>query len=258
MIKKIIILIWILFIPSICLAWGPIQAFDSGIDCQYELDSYTVLQIDFNATDGSQVFTDASASAHTVTGVTNAEASATGAKFGQSGVSFDGISGHVTVPDSDDFNLGSGTYTIETWVMFRTVPGAGNQDYIYYQDSGASYYRLSYDGTSDSWAWRAKDSTGGVQTINAYHTPSPNTWYHIAVIGGWGNDPGNYALTIDGTKVANTCCLQATLQDSIAPVYIGGANAGNMIDGYIDEFRITKGISRWKENFKSPTKPYCE
>ena len=83
------------------------------------------------------------------------------------------------------------------------------------------------------------------------------TWYHIAVVkyndvtkvytngvtGAAGTYPTSYADTID-YRTTNPLRLAHTTSGSYA------------LNGYLDEFRITKGIARWTANFTPDTSPY--
>lgn len=76
----------------------------------------------------------------------------------------------------------------------------------------------------------------------------PNTWYHIAYT--W--DGSNYTFYINGV-------LLHTIAKTGTPVAQGdlgiGARAGNYekYSGYIQDFRITKGLVRYTANFTPPT-----
>ena len=39
-------------------------------------------------------------------------------------------------------------------------------------------------------------------------------------------------------------------------LWIGSDGGSTYLDGYLDEFRISKGIARWTANFSPPDAPY--
>ena len=59
--------------------------------------------------------TDSSMSGHTLTFGGNTTTSSTKKKFGSTSFYFDGTSDYIDCPDSDDFDFGTGDFTIEVW-----------------------------------------------------------------------------------------------------------------------------------------------
>jgi hypothetical protein len=83
-------------------------------------------------------------------------------------------------------------------------------------------------------------------------TPSLNTWYHIAatrssssVISLFINGVSQ-SVTSSGSNWANDFSATGILTVG----YIGSLTAMN---GYIDDFRLTKGVARYSSNFTPPT-----
>ena len=92
-------------------------------------------------------------------------------------------------------------------------------------------------------------------TAKASYNFSLNTWYHIAYV----RRGSSQYLFVNGMSQPLT---ENTLNDLTANIngnlivgrYSPGTN--HQFDGYIDEFRISKGIARWTSNFTPPDAPY--
>ena len=83
-----------------------------------------------------------------------------------------------------------------------------------------------------------------------------DTWYHIAVIRGWGGVASNWALTINGTAVA-TDTYAGAHSDFADDLEIGAlSTTGAVFKGWLDEYRVTKGTARWTANFSPPSSQY--
>jgi len=94
--------------------------------------------------------------------------------------------------------------------------------------------------------------------INAVEWPSGavvNTWYHIALIRGWGGVANSWTVTLNGTNLGVTT-LATTYPDVAAALQIGSGATGIAFNGWIDELRISKGVARWVANFVPPTFAY--
>jgi len=74
-------------------------------------DSYTKLLLHMDGADGSTTFTDEAG--HTVTANGNAQIDTAQNVFGGASGLFDGSSGYLTVPDSEDWNFGTGDFTFD-------------------------------------------------------------------------------------------------------------------------------------------------
>lgn len=78
---------------------------------------------------------------------------------------------------------------------------------------------------------------------------SLNTWYHVAVIRGWGGNTETMAIAIDG--IATTFDVTSWGNDS----FTGNLRIGAFFYGNIDELRITKNAI-WTKQFTPPDRPY--
>jgi hypothetical protein len=108
----------------------------------FEDDQYTRLLLNFVGSNASTTFTDSSGGSggrHTITAngdVTNTRAVR---KIGDSSIKFDGTGDYLSIPNSSDFDFGSGALTIECWARFPSVPtGGGTYGLFNYATSSGS------------------------------------------------------------------------------------------------------------------------
>lgn len=85
-------------------------------------DSYTVSLLHMNGVDGSTTFTDESGKSWTAKG--NAQIDTAGSRFGGASALFDGSGDYMELPDHEDFNVGSGDFTVDFWFR-KNANGTG-------------------------------------------------------------------------------------------------------------------------------------
>ena len=93
----------------------------SGLpSAEYSSDAYTVLLLHCNGVDESTTFTDSSGggvgSPHTVTAVGNAQIDTAQKKFDTGSALFDGTGDYLSLEDSDDWDFGTGDFTVDCWI----------------------------------------------------------------------------------------------------------------------------------------------
>jgi len=226
------------------------------------IDAYTVLMIHAGEADGTAGVSiiDSSATPHTITAVDDAQVDTDQAKFGSGSVLFDGTDDQLTIPDHADWYFGTGAFTIDLWVKFNSV--ATHQNFVWQDDAGNAYWYFGWVSTGylDFHAIDAASGTLHSFTTNAASfVPVVGTWYHIALIRGWGGNANGWAITVDGTVVAGGTQTDASeVPDCDQVLDIGGNVGTSLLDfnGWMDEIRISKGIARWTSAFTPPTRPY--
>lgn len=176
----------------------------------------------------------------------NAKLSTAEKKFGTASLALDGTTDYISVASQPDFDFGTGDFTIETWVYptatgtYRTIfdsrisgvdgngliIGITNADQLYF------YWNFNY-------------RVGPVGTV------STNAWSHIAL----SRTSGVTRAFINGTQVgSNYVDVNNYPQRAIR---FGADPSGNYaFTGYMDEVRISKGLSRYSSNFVSPTSAF--
>ena len=226
--------------------------FRGGVD---PVVAATVLMLHMNGEDNGTTFIDAT-ERHTPSR-TNAVTKTGIKKFGSAGGYFAG-NGYVTIPDSTDFVFGTGDLTIETWAYFIDVTGSQQ---IYSQatadgdHTALSFWYSEADYGTPSLAVDAWE--GGRQAaFHAHWTASANTWYHI-VLERHGSD---CLIFVDGVAQTVTQVTPwGTLANVTRDIYIGKSGydpSPNYFKGYMDEYRVVKGLAVWTANFTPPTSEY--
>ena len=196
---------------------------------------------------------DESGSDHTVT-FHNARLSASEKKWGGS-FYFDGSGDYLHLPDSDDWALGTGEFTIDFWAKkgrlntWEGLVGQGN----------STHSSVSFEITNDSDnTVRARIYQGSTQyDLDSTIAITDLLWHHIAYVRDRTQEKAY--IFIDGIKAGERNLSNSVSANSIANVLgvgIQGAYTGTLFNGYIDEVRISKGVARWTENFTPPTEPY--
>jgi len=194
-----------------------------------------------DGTNGSTTFTDSSSNNHTLTVNGDTQISTAQSKFGGSSMYFDGTGDFLTVSDSS-LALGTGEYTIELWVYIL---------------SAAALEAIASCGTSAGGSWQLRFGNNGIidfrvgTNTKLSATISFNTWHHLAVT----RDSSNTGrMFLNGTIEDSSTFTNDHSQDALK---IGvNRSVGNYFDGYIDDFRITKGVARYTSNFTPPTEPF--
>lgn len=233
---------------------GP--AFFNGAAADSDFASVVAL-LHMDGADASTTFTDQKG--HTFTAGGNAQIDTAESKFGGASMLCDGTGDYITSVDSADWDTGSGNFTVEMFAKFNAV-GATNQ-YVFGQCNS------SLTASTTSIAIR-KDSTtnkisgfacvGGATVGLATSTAAVTTgvWYHIAYV----RNGTGFTIYLDGTGVASGTTSSSALNNSTNALSIGraGERTTETFNGWIDEFRFTKGVARYTSNFTPPSAPFAD
>ena len=200
-----------------------------------------------NGTNGSTTITDSSPTSKTVTAVGNAQIStAIADPFGNSTgvIAFDGAGDYLQSSSNGDFAFESNSYTVELWLRFATVTNI-NEFVTTATTVVTGRWTLYYASGS-----LFTGAVGGAGGTTVAWTPSPNTWYHLAVT----RDAANsQRIFIDGTLAGTATSANNYTQSGLT---VGTSLGGQFLNGYIDDLRITKGVARYTANFTPPTAPF--
>ena len=178
----------------------------------------------------------------------NAKISTGQAKFGDTSMVFDGTGDYVTLPSNSFKPFGTGDFTIECFARFDAINGKG------LFQLGASYLPSAVTGPAvfasiaTNNPWRIYY---GTSEADASVSPSANTWYHVAYV----RSSGVTKLYIDGTSIIS----QNDTTDYTNTFFVigGGYSSSFLMDGYIDDFRISH-MARYTSNFTAPTAAFAD
>ena len=161
----------------------------------------------------------------------------------------------ITLPNSTDFQFGSGEFTFEAFVrwngtqqlgsLFNTYEGTGVRG-LFFGVAGLAGGNMRLYCTSNGSSWNMANGADGGMQLTA------NTWHHVALVR---ESNGSIYSYLDGTKTTTA------LSTSTASIYTNGTDdahiGGNTTNyqwmGQIDEVRITKGVARYTADFDKPT-----
>ena len=220
-------------------------------------DGYTKLLLHFDGADAATTTTDSSPSPKTVTFSGSAQLDTAQFKFGTASLLLDGTDDYVYIEDTADIAFGTGDFTFDFWMKRAAVSGA--QENTFGQGNagltgGYHYGKITAGNTMD---FAMNDDA--LLAAGPAGAPLNNTnLNHIAVV----RSGNNLAVAVNGTWGANTDVTAVTYTDSTARFAIGQLGEftdGSSFNGWIDEFRISKGIARWSPgtSFTPPTEAYA-
>lgn len=211
------------------------------------IDSFAKLVLHADGTDAGTTFTDSSSSGHTVTAVGNAQLDTAQQKFGTASGLLDGTGDWLTVPDSADWDFGTGDFTVDAWVRFPTAGGSVSNEVLVSRGNENFVIKIS----SDEIEVKLVSTT----PITKATTIVVDTWYHIAVV----RTGTDVMIFVDGTQIETTATssVDVTYTDQLAiGVNDVAGTPAQPFGGWIDEFRWSKGIARWTTDFTPPTAAY--
>jgi len=217
-------------------------------------DSYTVLLVHSDTTDGSTTFTDSAIGGnapHTLTAQADAQHSTDQKKFGASSIYLDG-NDYIISADDSDWDIGSNDFTIDAWIRLDSIPSVGR---ILARGDVSSSGNWCL-GIGTVWGGGTKlnfaDNESGISDhLSNALSVNTDTWYHVAIV----RASGTITFYLDGVASGTASCSH-TLNSS-SRILIGGRDgATEFFPGYIDELRFSNGIARWTENFAVPTSAY--
>jgi hypothetical protein len=195
-----------------------------------------------DGTNGSTTITDNSPSPKTVTAVGNAQISTAQSKFGGSSIAFDGSGDSLAAPASIS-HFGTGDFTIELWIYQNSATPHGIQE-------------ARVEATATPWLWYFDGSNLVFFNGTSYQTtgtvPS-SQWVHIAI----SRSSGIVRQFINGNKESeNTITTDLTTAASNTLLMRARDVGSDVLNGYIDEYRVTSGVARYTANFTPPTTPF--
>ena len=189
--------------------------------------------------DTANIF-NAAGSSNEITLVGNTKSSTAQKKNASASMLFDGSGDAITIGDDINLDFGSGPFTWEGWYRADDVSG---DRYIISMSGGTFSAVPTHVGVNFyNGGWRA----GGFNDKYAVGTTGieTNVWHHFALC----HNNRQLQFYIDGTQVGNTIDVTSDTFDCGGNFRIGSfhsnTGSGNW-DGYLEDIRISKGLSRY-------------
>lgn len=215
------------------------------------------LLLHLDGADGATTTTDVSPSPKTPTFFSGAALSTAKSRFGSSSLSgASGASGaRVSFLSSDDFNMGTGDFTVECWVYVENYAPSGNVTHFVQRRSTTGPWTFYLALTTDNKPEFSIYNTGGTRFKATGPALLPtNQWVALRGV----RDGSNIKMFVDGLLVATTA-VSGAAYGSTEPLILIGTSDGDSrfrLDGYIDEVRITKGVARSTSSYTPDTAPF--
>lgn len=140
-----------------------------------------------------------------------------------------------------------GDFTIECFIYITGSNTSNSSEIVFQRDE----YRIYIDTSQAQFLLR-----GEIQTdVNTYTTPgrnvSLNSWHHIALV----RNSDDLTIYVDG--FGSNVIVSGTIPQSGNTLTLGANDLlEECMKGYIDYFRITKGVARYTADFTPPIEPY--
>lgn len=173
--------------------------------------------------------------------------------FGSASISLNGTTDYLKSSSSAG-DLGVGDFTVEGFVFLKSRTSAfptifANYDkwapgafglFAGHASGGTTKYQVALNGT-------------GFPSIRSSADIRYNEWTHLAVV----RYSGTVTLYVNGVK--NGSILMTASLPGTGGFWLGNAGdepSSGFLNGNIDEFRITKGVARYTDNFSVPDSPF--
>jgi len=195
------------------------------------------LLLHMNGSNGSTTFTDSGPNARPVTRTGNVQISTAQSKFGGASALFDGSGDILSVLDYADMEM-TADFTIEcfaypTVTTDKIIAGHGVQNVQLFRINSGAVGNISV-------------YLNDVVLSNTAAGITANQWHHLAV----SRTGSTTRVFVDGTQIGSS---NTTWTGSFKFNLIGGMFRLDF-QGYIDEFRVTKGVGRYNSaSFTVPT-----
>lgn len=218
-------------------------------------DASVSLLLHMSGGNGATTLFDSSSTNHSLTLTGSAQIQTDNSKFfGSSLRTYKAVSSCVFAGTSDEFNFADGEFAVEFFVNLsshRVVTPF-----------------ISYGGTltNRSWAIDHNSDSGTVRFISYSNNAisqinsgpfnfSLNTFYHVAVT----RSDSTINIFIDGSSVLTTTDATVMQNNSLGLLVAcssDGDSIQRVLDGWMDEVRITKGAPVYLADFTAPTRPF--
>jgi hypothetical protein len=172
-------------------------------------------------------------------------------KFGTGSLSFDGTGDYLRFQALPIYTFGTGDFTFECWIYMNSYNATWGSQIFGGHVFGVSADYVWYINTTGKIVFQITSSPTGAITSSS--SVPLTTWTHVAVV----RANGTVTPYINGTSAGGAASYTTAMTISTAPT-IGAdssGNAGSFLNGYIDDFRISR-LARYTGTFTVPTSAF--
>ncbi|MEO8388967.1 LamG-like jellyroll fold domain-containing protein [Polaromonas sp.] len=210
---------------------------------------------------GSTSIIDSSLMPNTVTAMGTPQISTSQSKFGGASIRFDGGIGYLTGPYQASLNAGMDDFTAETW--YYTLSATSDQAIFTIGKPaiavgadvamGLHHFGSTFAGKVRAFVYSGADQYF-VDSIIALTT---NAWHHLAFVKRGGLLSLYLNGVLQGTATANVQ-LNTSTSGWVFSLGRYADSAPRYVNGYLDDFRFTKGVARYVANFTPPSQAFAD
>ena len=201
------------------------------------------LLLPFDGTNGATATSDLSNNNKSSTIGGSATISTAQSKFG--GSSLNVSSGYCDISSSDIIEFGTSDFTFELW-YYKTSATSGTMVLFDCRTgSSGSQYVPTSAFTDEKPYWYVYSTT----LITSSISTSLNVWNHFAVV----RNSGTTTMYINGASAGSASDSNNYVSSRVAIGAYRTLATQYSFPGYIDGFRITKGVARYTSAFTPPT-----
>ena len=163
-------------------------------------------------------------------------------KFGTGSMYFDGTGDYLVSPASVNYEVGTGSYTIEFWVYWNVI----GQTALFGWNGGA---------TGSTFGYTYSDGRIGVgingtnEIVSSSGQATTGSWIHMAFV----KNGSTTTIYKNGVAIASSTTGVWSSNTGTATFSVGGGASASDTNCYIDDLRITRGYARYTANFTPPT-----
>jgi len=166
-------------------------------------------------------------------------------QFMENGSGYFNGSSNMTLP-LDAFDFRGNNFTVECWFYPTSTVGytylfAANWAMQIYHDTGTSTLKFALSA-SDNYSYFASAASDTPSKLNA--------WNHMAFV----RNGNLWTLYLNGLSVANATASQALPVPTVRGSVGSFAAGAYPLTGFIDNFRVTRGVARYVANFTPPAR----
>lgn len=203
-----------------------------------------ILLLHADGSDGSTTFTDNSPLGLTTTATGNWQTDTANYKYGTASMLGDRTGDYATTT-STALYLGTGDFTVEMQVCL--VDKTQDQGFFCFNNSfPTAGGGLEFGKNSLYWY----STIDGVSYTGYAAAATNNVWFHFAVV----RASGVITIFKDGISQAVINTSHSSAAMNYNNLYLGAYYSSSyLLNGWLDEVRITKGVARYTTNFTPPT-----